>query len=138
MKGPVQASKKISFLYRGIILASLVGEVVMLWRLERVMPVLYPGFIGFLLFHLVYHIILFVIAKRSGRLDYLVTWGLFLMFNLLYDSSFLVCLLVCEKILLYSSCLDGENLVVVSFFLCLFISGNLSQSLSSGIMLLSL
>ena len=34
-------------------------------------------------FHLVYHIILFVIAKRSGRLDYLVTWGLFLMFNLL-------------------------------------------------------
>lgn len=86
MKGPVQASKKISFLYRGIILASLVGEVVMLWRLERVMPVLYPGFIGFLHFHLVYHIILLVIAKRSGRLDYLVTWGLFLMFNLLYDS----------------------------------------------------
>ena len=86
MKGPVQASKKISFLYRGIILASLVGEVVMLWRLERVMPVLYPGFIGFLLFHLVYHIILLVIAKRSGRLDYLVTWGRFLMFNLLYDS----------------------------------------------------
>ena len=86
MKGPVQASKKISFLYRGIILASLVGEVVMLWRLERVMPVLYPGFIGFLLFHWVYHIILLVIAKRSGRLDYLVTWGLFLMFNLLYDS----------------------------------------------------
>ena len=86
MKGPVQASKKISLLYRGIILASLVGEVVMLWRLERVMPVLYPGFIGFLLFHLVYHIILLVIAKRSGRLDYLVTWGLFLMFNLLYDS----------------------------------------------------
>ena len=86
MKGPVQASKKIGFLYRGIILASLVGEVVMLWRLERVMPVLYPGFIGFLLFHLVYHIILLVIAKRSGRLDYLVTWGLFLMFNLLYDS----------------------------------------------------
>ena len=86
MKGPVQASKKISFLYHGIILASLVGEVVMLWQLERVMTVLYPGFIGFLLFHLVYHIILFVIAKRSGRLDYLVTWGLFLMFNLLYYS----------------------------------------------------
>ena len=58
----------------------------MLWQLERVVPVLYPGFVGFLLFHLVYHIILFVIAKRSGRLDYLVTWGLFLMFNLLYDS----------------------------------------------------
>ena len=72
MKGPVQASKKIS--------------LVMLWQLERVVPVLYPGFIGFLLFHLVYHIILLVIAKRSGRLDYLVTWGLFLMFNLLYDS----------------------------------------------------
>lgn len=86
MKGTVQTSKKISFLYRGIILASLVGEVVMLWQLERVVPVLYPGFVGFLLFHLVYHIILLVIAKRSGRLDYLVTWGLFLMFNLLYDS----------------------------------------------------
>lgn len=83
MKDFVQASKKISFLYQGIILASLVGEVVMFWQLERVMPVLYPGFVGFLLFHLVYHIILFVIAKRSGRLDYLVTWGLFLMFNLL-------------------------------------------------------
>lgn len=86
MKGSVKVSKKISFLYHGIILASLVGEVVMLWQLERVMPVLYPGFVGFLFFHLVYHIILFVIAKRSCRLDYLVTWGLFLMFNLLYDS----------------------------------------------------
>lgn len=86
MKGSVKASKKISFLYHGIILASLVGEVVMLWQLERVMPVLYPGFVGFLFFHLVYHIILFVIAKRSCRLDYLVTWGLFLVFNLLYDS----------------------------------------------------
>lgn len=86
MKGSVKVSKKISFLYHGMILASLVGEVVMLWQLERVMPVLYPGFVGFLFFHLVYHIILFVIAKRSGRLDYLVTWGLFLMFNLLYDS----------------------------------------------------
>ena len=86
MKGSVKASKKISFLYHGIILASLVGEVVMLWQLERVMPVLYPGFVGFLFFHLVYHIILLVIAKRSCRLDYLVTWGLFLMFNLLYDS----------------------------------------------------
>ena len=86
MKVSVQTSKKISLLYHGIIFASLVGEVVMLWRLERVVPILYPGFVGFLLFHLVYHIILFVIAKRSGRLDYLVTWGLFLMFNLLYDS----------------------------------------------------
>ena len=64
MKDSVQASKKTSFLYHGIILVSLVGEVVMLWQLERVVPVLYPGFIGFLLFHLVYHIILFVIAKR--------------------------------------------------------------------------
>ena len=86
MKGSVKVSKKISFLYHGMILASLVGEVVMLWQLGRVVPVLYPGFVGFLLFHLIYHIILFVIAKRSGRLDYLVTWGLFLMFNLLYDS----------------------------------------------------
>ena len=86
MKKFFQESKKSNFLYYGIIRASLVVEVVMLWQLERVVPVLYPGFVAFLLFHLVYHIILFVIAKRSGRLDYLVTWGLFLMFNLLYDS----------------------------------------------------
>ena len=86
MKDSVQASKKISFLYHGVILATLVGEVVMVLQLERVVPVLYPGFVGFLLFHLLYHIIIFVIAKRSGRLDYLITWGLFLMFNLLYDS----------------------------------------------------
>ena len=94
MKDSVKASKKISFLYHGMILASLVVEVVMLWQLERVVPVLYPGFIGFLLFHLVYHIILFVIAKRSCRLDYLVTWGLFLMFNLLYDSFIALIFLV--------------------------------------------
>ena len=86
MKDSVQFSKKISFLYHGIILASLVGEVVMLWQLEKVIPILYPGFVGFLLFHLVYHLILYLVAKRSGHMDYLVTWGLFLMFNLLYDS----------------------------------------------------
>ena len=62
MKVSVQTSKKISLLYHGIILASLVGEVVMLWQLERVVPILYLGFVGFLLFHLVYHIILFVIG----------------------------------------------------------------------------
>ena len=120
MKDFVQASKKISFLYHGIILASLVGEVVMLWQLERVVPVLYSGFIGFLLFHLVYHIILFVIAKRSGRLDYLVTWWLFLMFNLLYDSFLALVFLGLSfgmwKMILPSSYLDGENLVVMSFF----------------------
>ena len=86
MKDSVQASKKISFLYHGIILASLVGEVVMLWQLERVVPVLYPGFVGFLVFHLLYHFLLFLVAKRSGHWDYLMIWGLFLMFNLLYDS----------------------------------------------------
>ena len=86
MKDSVQASKKTSFLYHGIILVSLVGEVVMLWQLERVVPVLYPGFIGFLVFHLLYHFLLFLVAKRSGRWDCLMIWGLFLMFNLLYDS----------------------------------------------------
>ena len=86
MKDFVQTFKKISFLYHGIILASLVGEVVMLWQLERVVPVLYPGFVGFLVFHLLYHFLLFLVAKRSGRWDYLMIWGLFLMFNLLYDS----------------------------------------------------
>ena len=80
------AFQKSNFLYYGIILVSVLLEVIMVWQLEKLIPLLYPGFVGFLLFHLVYHIILFVIAKRSGRLDYLVTWGLFLMFNLLYDS----------------------------------------------------
>ena len=31
-------------------------------------------------------LVLFLVAKRSGRWDYLMIWGLFLMFNLLYDS----------------------------------------------------
>ena len=86
MKNAFQETKNSNFLYYGIILVSVLLEVIMIWQLEKLIPLLYPGFVGFLFFHLVYHIILFVIAKRSGRLDYLVTWGLFLMFNLLYDS----------------------------------------------------
>ena len=80
------AFKKSNFLYYGIILVSVLLEVIMIWQLESLVPLLYPGFIGFLVFHLLYHLVLFLVAKRSGRWDYLMIWGLFLMFNLLYDS----------------------------------------------------
>ena len=83
MKSSFQTS---NFLYYGIILVSVLLEVIMIWQLENLVPLLYPGFVGFLVFHLLYHLILFLVAKRSGRWDYLMIWGLFLMFNLLYDS----------------------------------------------------
>ena len=86
MKNAFQETKKSNFLYYGIILVSVLLEVVMIWQLESLVPLLYPGFIGFLVFHILYHLILFLVAKRSGRWDYLMIWGLFLMFNLLYDS----------------------------------------------------
>ena len=86
MKISFQEAKKSNFLYYGIILVSVLLEVIMIWQLESLVPLLYPGFIGFLFFHLLYHLILFLVAKRSGRWDYLMIWGLFLMFNLLYDS----------------------------------------------------
>ena len=86
MKHSFQESKKSNFLYYGIILVSVLVEVIMIWQLESLVPLLYPDFIGFLVFHLLYHVILFLVAKRSGRLDYLMIWRLFLMFNLLYDS----------------------------------------------------
>ena len=86
MKNSFQKSKKSNFLYYGIILVSVLVEVIMIWQLERLVPLLYPGFIGFLVFHVLYHLLLFLVAKRSGDLGYLMTWGLFFMFNLLYDS----------------------------------------------------
>ncbi len=78
--------QKSNFLYYGIILVSVLLEVIMIWQLESLIPLLYPGFVGFLVFHVFYHLILFLVAKRSGRWDCLMIWGLFLMFNLLYDS----------------------------------------------------
>ena len=86
MKNSFQETKKSNFLYYGIILVSVLVEVIMIWQLESLVPFLYLGFIGFLVFHLLYHLLLFLVAKRSGRWDYLMIWGLFLMFNLLYDS----------------------------------------------------
>lgn len=86
MKNSFQESKKSNFLYYGIILVSVLLEVIMIWQLEKLVSLLYLGFIGFLVFHLLYHLILFLVAKRSGRWDYLMIWGLFLMFNILYDS----------------------------------------------------
>ena len=86
MKNSFQETKKSNFLYYGIILVSVLVEVIMIWKLESLVPFLYPGFIGFLVFHVLYHLILFLVAKRSGRWDYLMIWGLFLMFNILYDS----------------------------------------------------
>ena len=78
--------QKSNFLYYGIILVSVLVEVVMIWQLERLIPLLYSGFIRFLVFHILYHLFLFLVAKRSGHWNYLTIWGLFLMFNLLYDS----------------------------------------------------
>lgn len=86
MKHSFQETKNSNFLYYGIILVSVLLEVIMIWQLERLIPLLYPGFVGFLVFHVLYHLILFLVAKRSGRRGYLMIWGLFLMFNLLYDS----------------------------------------------------
>ena len=86
MKNSFQETKKSNFLYYGIILVSILVEVIMIWQLESLVPFLYPGFIGFLVFHVLYHLLLFLVAKRSGRWDCLMIWGLFLMFNLLYDS----------------------------------------------------
>ena len=84
MKSSFQTS---NFLYYGIILVSVLVEVIMVWQLERLVPLLYPGFIGFLVFHVLYHLILFLVAKRSGRWDYLMIMGdFFSCFNLLYDS----------------------------------------------------
>lgn len=67
--------QKSNFLYYGIILVSVLVEVVMIWQLERLVSFLYPGFIGFLVFHVFYHLFLFLVAKRSGRWDYLTIWG---------------------------------------------------------------
>ena len=86
MKSSFQETKNSNFLYYGIILASVLLEVIMVWQLEKLIPLLYLGFVGFLVFHLLYHFLLFLVAKRSGRWHYLMIWGLFLIFNLLYDS----------------------------------------------------
>ena len=80
------AFQKSNFLYYGIILVSVLLEVIMVWQLEKLIPLLYLGFVGFLVFHLLYHLLLFLVAKRSGRWDYLMIWWLFIMFNFLYDS----------------------------------------------------
>ena len=80
------AFQKSNFLYYGIILVSVLVEVIVIWQLDRLIPLLYPGFVGFLVFHLLYHLLLFLVAKRSGRWDYLMIWWLFIMFNFLYDS----------------------------------------------------
>ena len=77
MKNSFQETKKSNFLYYGIILVSVLVEVIMIWQLEKLIPLLYPGFIGFLVFHLLYHLVLFLVAKRSGRWDYLMIWGAF-------------------------------------------------------------
>ena len=86
MNHSFQEAKKSNFLYYEIILVSVLLEVIMVWQLEKLIPLLYPNFVGFLVFHLLYHFLLFLVAKRSGRRGYLMIWGLFLMFNLLYDS----------------------------------------------------
>ena len=60
------AFQKSNFLYYGIILVSVLLEVIMVWQLESLVPLLYPGFIGFLVFHVLYHLILFLVANEVG------------------------------------------------------------------------
>ena len=72
MNHSFQEAKKSNFLYYEIILVSVLLEVIMVWQLEKLIPLLYPGFVGFLVFHLLYHFLLFLVAKRSGRWDYLM------------------------------------------------------------------
>ena len=72
MKNSFQETKNSNFLYYGIILVSVLVEAIMIWQLEKLIPLFYPGFIGFLVFHLLYHLLLFLVAKRSGRWDYLM------------------------------------------------------------------
>lgn len=42
--------QKSNFLYYGIILVSVLVEVIMICQLESLVPLLYPSFIGFLVF----------------------------------------------------------------------------------------
>ena len=46
-------------------LVSVFLEVIMIWQLEKLVPLLYPGFVGFLVFHLLYHLILFPSCKTE-------------------------------------------------------------------------
>ena len=39
--------QKLNFLYYGIILVSVLLEVIMVWQLEKLIPLLYPNFVGF-------------------------------------------------------------------------------------------
>ncbi|VOI20690.1 Uncharacterised protein [Streptococcus pneumoniae] len=48
--------QKSNFLYYGIILVSVLVEVIMICQLESLVPLLYPDFIGFLVFHVLYTI----------------------------------------------------------------------------------
>ena len=45
MKSSFQETKNSNFLYYGIILASVLLEVIMVWQLEKLIPLLYPGFV---------------------------------------------------------------------------------------------
>ena len=47
MKNAFQETKNSNFLYYGIILVSVLLEVIMIWQLEKLIPLLYPGFVGF-------------------------------------------------------------------------------------------
>ena len=54
MNHSFQEAKKSNFLYYEIILVSVLLEVIMVWQLEKLIPLLYPNFVGFLVFHLLY------------------------------------------------------------------------------------
>lgn len=69
--------QKSNFLYYGIILVSVLVEVIMICQLESLVPLLYPGFIGFLVFHVLYHLILLSSCKTKWALGLLDDMGAF-------------------------------------------------------------
>ena len=83
--------QKSNFLYYGIILVSVLLEVIMIWQLESLVPFLYPGFIGFLVFHVLYHFIPSCKTKWAlGLLDDMGTFShvqssLWLLFRLAFS-----------------------------------------------------
>ena len=75
MKNSFQEAKNSNFLYYGIILVSVLVEVIMIWQLDRSIPLLYPGFVGFLVFHLLYHLVLKTDKKGAIRFKGWTTWN---------------------------------------------------------------
>ena len=86
MKNAFQETKKSNFLYYGIILVSVLLEVFMNLAIREANSASLSRFCWLFSLSCTLPSVLIPSCKRSGRWDYLMIWGLFLMFNLLYDS----------------------------------------------------